>query len=321
MEKRNKLSFTSVSTYQECPKKYYLHYKENLRPAREKSALYFGKCLDQSFNKLLEKGTLKEALNLFYDNWGKAPDNLQYSKSDLDEDLLNFKGYSIRDPDARNWQSLLLKGEMIIIAFYEKALPKIKEVIAVQKPISIKNPEGDEVSGILDLIVKWEDGKTYLMDNKSSSMPYTLTSAKESNQLVLYYYVENDNLKLDGVGFIVFSKKINKNKVKTCSKCGKVGKGREKTCADVVGKTRCNGEFNISYNPEAEVQFILNTVDEKDEDRCIEMFDKANNGITNNNFEPNYKSCIGKYGKCTFYDYCKSGTMEGLVKKERKEEK
>lgn len=305
-----------MSMYSECPKKYQLHYREYLRPTQEKSALYFGKCLDNSFNKLLEKGTLEEALELFYDNWRKGLDlNLQYSKSDYDEDLIAWK-----DIEGSPWASLSIKGELIIKAFHDQALPKIKEVVSIQKPISIKNTEGDEVAGILDLIVKWDDGKTYLMDNKSSSVSYTSSSAKESNQLVLYYYVEKDNLPLDGVGFIVVSKKINKNKLKTCKKCGSSTTGREWTCNkpdQMISKNRCNCDFKVSFQPEAEVQFIINKVDETDENRCIEIFDKANYGITNEIFEPNFKSCIGKYGRCGFFNYCHHRSMEGLVKKEK----
>ena len=74
----------------------------------------------------------------------------------------------------------------------------------------------------MDLIEEWEDGKTYLLDNKSSSVKYAEDSAKTGQQLPLYYYIKKDDYKLDGVGYIVMSKKINKNKVKTCKKCWNV---------------------------------------------------------------------------------------------------
>lgn len=302
---RNKLSFTSTSMYSECPKKFFLHYRENLRPIQERSPLYFGRCLDNAFNVLLLRRNLEDALDNFDLEWAKAPANLSYSKSDLDLDLSD-------NPH----DCLHKKGKIIIQTYYEKVLPKIKKVITVQRPISLKNSDGDEVAGILDLIVEWEDGKTYLMDNKSSSVEYTPTSAKESNQLVLYYYIEKDNLKLDGVGFIVISKKLNK--IKTCTKCNKDKVGKERTCTIMYNNERCNGEFKLIKKPTANAQVIINQVEEKDEDRCIEMFDSANNGIINQNYEPNYKSCFGKFGPCVFNSYCHKNSMDGLFKKEDK---
>jgi hypothetical protein len=319
--KRNKLSHTSVSLYNECGRKYKLHYIDKIRSKDEKSALYFGKCLDNALNILLLNKDLNEALKLFEIDWKNAPTNLKYSKSDYDQELIDWEDKVEGSP----WDSLRIKGELLIMAYHTAVLPKIKNVVIIQKPVSIKNNEGDEVAGFLDLIVEWEDGKTYLMDNKSSSIPYSLTSAKESQQLVLYYYLEKDNYKLDGVGFIVLSKKINKNKVKTCKVCGTTSTGREKTCAKMVLKPgrftkeeRCNNEFSISYNPTVDVQFIINQVDEKDEDKCVDTFDLANNGILNQNFEPNFRACVGKYGKCVYFDYCKRDSMEGLIKKEQK---
>jgi hypothetical protein len=318
VEKRNKLSHSSVSIYSECGKKYKLHYIDRIRAKDEKSALYFGKCLDNAFNELLAGKDLALAQANFEIEWTKALEmDIKYSKSDVDEDLLAWVELPINKKQPA-WATLRLKGALLVKAYHDQVLPKIKKVIAVQKPVSIKNAEGDEVAGFLDLIVEWEDGKTYLMDNKSSSVPYTPTSAKESQQLVLYYHMEKDTYKLDGVGFIVLSKKIIKNKLKTCTKCGNETTGREKTCTRLENGVRCNGEFSISFNPEVEVQFIINEVDEAAEDRCIEVFDKTNEGLLNEKFDPNWQACIGKYGKCTYFDYCKKGSMDGLVKKEEK---
>lgn len=311
----NKLSHTSISMFTECGKKFDLHYNKKIRINYEKSALIFGKCIDNAFNELLETQNLNEALDLFNQQWGEVKTlEVKYSKSDVDEELLNWNGDDVVE-ELKPWCTLNIKGRLFIETFHREVLSRIKKVIAIQKPVSIKNEDGDEIAGFLDLIIEWKDGKIYLMDNKTSSVEYSETSGKESQQLVLYHYLEKDNYKLDGVGFFVLSKKINKNKVKTCIICKNETTGREKTCARIDNKIRCNGEFSLSYNPTVDVQYIFNQIEESDENKFIDIFDAANNGILNKKFEPNYNSCIGKFGKCVYYDYCTHGIMEGLIQK------
>lgn len=220
-----------------------------------------------------------------------------------------------------NWLSMRRKGLLMVKAYNEKVLPKIKKVIAIQERISLENCDGDTLMGYLDLVVEWEDGKIYILDNKTSLRDYEKDSAGKSQQLLLYYHAAKDKYKVDGVGFIVLYKRINKNRTKICSLCKYDGSGgRHKTCPNVIVKSRCDGEWIEKINPDVYIEYILNEVSPAAEDLVIETFDEANKGIKTENFGPNLSACY-KWGKpCEYLKKCWEGKDTDLVKLEKKEE-
>jgi hypothetical protein len=321
--KQNKLSFTKLSQYQECGLKYDLHYNQYLRPSKPKSALIFGNSIDEALNVLLETKDLNLAQQKFEDLWNKqlfnkkeislyTPGNVSFSKADLDEDLLEINNFTIDENIDPAWLSLFMKGELILKTYNDVVLPKIKEVIGIQTPIKIENIEGDSIEGKLDIIIKWEDDRILLMDNKTTSVKYTPESAKESEQLNLYYYIKKDEYKLDAVGFITIDKKVHWEYKKTCKKCKHVFNSNHKTCINTMFGKRCNSEVSIEKIPSININFIINNVDEKIQETTINNFDKLNEGISNNIFEANKNSCYGKFGKCVYFDLCHKNSLEGL---------
>lgn len=213
-----------------------------------------------------------------------------------------------------NWLSLRRKGHVMLQSYAIKVLPRIKKVIAVQKKSELLNDQGDSVVYIIDLIVEWEDGKIYLMDNKTSSIDYEDDSAMKSQQLVLYYHAEKEENKLDGVGFIVLNKNILKNRVKICSKCGFDGSStRHKTCNNEIEENRCGGEWKETISPECFIKVIINKVPPATEDLVLETFDGANTAIKTGNFPPNLNACGNSNFLCTYYRKCHYGDDEDLV--------
>lgn len=308
--------------YQECGHKYNLHYNEKIRPTVMSSPLLFGSAMDQALNLMLEGATVEESLALFTDkmthvtingvdyNIIDTPEVVKWTKSDV-EPLIS------EDPRL----SLLGKGKLAIEAYKSEVMPHIKRVITVQKSIEIKSADGDVIRGALDLVVEWEDGRILLLDNKTTSKPYDTNSAEMSPQLNLYYWANKDEFKLDGVGFITLSKKINRNEIKVCEKCGFDGSGqRFKTCTNQVDGKRCGGKWQISYKPKCDVQIIINDVNEKVLDNTFEQLDKVNQGIADGIFQANKKSCYN-FGKCVYFDLCHKGSMANLVKLPEKDEK
>lgn len=304
-----RLSHSAVQKYNQCSLCYDLHYNKGVRLKKTKSSLLFGSILDSALNELLLTKDLEKSLEIFQKSWQKIDSKTtEYLKSDLDEELLNH--FKINHPEiVKEWRSLQIKGRLFIQQYYHEILPKIKKVIAVQEPISIKNEEGDEITGFLDLVVEWEDGKIYLLDNKSSSYKYEPDSARLNNQLPLYYYATKKKYKLDGIGYIVLMKKINKNRMKICEICQTINVNSHKTCnqmheteIDNIGY-RCNGKFEITINPTVNIQYVFNEVQESDISRVIDLFDVANYNISNNIFATEHNPERGKFGFCDYKDY------------------
>jgi len=223
-----------------------------------------------------------------------------------------------------NWLSMRRKSHLMLKAYQKKVLPKIKQVLAVQKHILLTGKTGDDIECYIDLIVEWEDGKRYVIDNKTSYMQYEQDSPSKSPQLILYNYVANkEGFELDGAGFIVMYKMIDKNKIKTCSKCKHDGTGgRHKTCDQTYSETapfkRCNGEWIETINPECKVEVILNPISTEAKNLIIETYIAANEGIKNKHFGPNPNACYQFGNPCVYFDHCWKNKSDDLIQMEEK---
>lgn len=332
----NKISNSKLAVFSDCSLKYKYQYIDRLRSKIISSALLFGSAIDKGLNKLLETKSVEDAKTEFLTVFshhtnaeGKIVDtstslDVQYSSSDLDEELLSVEDTN-RPENERNWLSLRSKGLIMIDSYAKDILPRITKVIAIQEPISLKNEEGDELVGFLDIVVQLDDGKTYLLDHKTSSRPYEQDSAGKSQQLLIYFHECKEKYKVDGVGFFVLKKQINKNRTKICKTCGYNGTGAtHKTCPNepngqsltALKQKRCNGEWKTTINPTCSIDVILNEVNPATEDLIIQTFDSANENIKAEKFAPNLGSCMKYNRKCEYYGLCYEGSMEGLVKKE-----
>jgi hypothetical protein len=341
MSKPIRLSHSAVSMHSQCGYKYKLHYIDRLRPIKQGSALVFGSAMDLALNELIISKDLAKAEAIFDKNmhFAKINDeivhvpesrNIKYSKADLDTEILTPDDLKLnKDP---NWLSLRRKGLILLKAYQEQVLPKIKEVICLQKEINLQNEDGDTVIGFLDLAVIWEDGKRYILDNKTASRRYDENAVEQSQQLSLYFHAEQEEMKLDGAGFIVMLKEINKNRKKICAVCGFDGSGtRYKTCnneilhkhpalVDDAVEGRCDGEWIHSINPTGDIQILLGKVSPQMEDTVINTFDEACTGIKSGVFEKNLNSCFNPY-PCAFRKWCLNGDGSELLQLPEREEK
>jgi hypothetical protein len=333
-----KLSHSALQTYTECNLKWKLHYKDRLRSSVVGSALLYGGALDSALNILLKTKNLSKSQAEFDRRWriqeinGEMTDlstslNIKYSKKDLDEELLtdeellSFQNESTDTTNMKSWLCLRRKGHLALKAYHKKVMPLITKVLCIQKPFKLDNGEGDEINGYIDAIVEIDE-KKYLIDNKSSSIEYEKDSAGKSQQLITYYHSEKEEYKLNGVGFIVMYKAIEKNRKKICSICQFNGSStKHEKCNNLVDKKRCNGEWIITIDPECLIDVILNEVESDIEDKIINDFDQAVIDIKQERFEPNKNACISKFGKCQYFNYCHKDSLEGLITLPKREEK
>lgn len=282
-----KLSHTAKELYKRCPLAYYMHYILGLREKVVGSPLPFGSAIDEGLNVLLEGKTLAQAKKAFNVMWefpeingdkvlGRETDLIRYSKSDTKDGLSD-------DP----WESLRLKGEMLIEAYQEEIMPQIKSVLSIQKPISIKNDQGDIIRGFADIIVETQDGKKLLIDNKTSSQPYKQDAVLEGDkapQLALYYDHLKEQYNLDGAGFYVLEKYIRKTE------------------------------------PRTRVQVVTGVPTDEMIEKTFDDFDHVLYNIRMGLFPSNHPNCNTYFGDCICNKYAPSHghDLSGLVKVKRR---
>lgn len=218
-----------------------------------------------------------------------------------------------------NWCCLIIKGELMLKAYLEQVIPNIKKVIATQKAINIKSPDGDEIIGFVDAILEWKDGRVVIFDNKTSAREYEHDAVLKSQQLALYTHALENEYKTRTAGFIVLRKLIDKDATKKCSVCGMEGTGnRGRTCTNEINKKRCSGEWTEVLRPKAVIQILINDIPERYEELTMENFAEVNAAIKAEVFPRNFNSCqMGTSWRCAFYDYCHKGQQK-LIKLEDK---
>lgn len=369
----NRLSHSAVTKFQHCGKAYDFHYNKKIRTNVSKAALCFGTALDRSTGELLKGESLKKAKDNFDYNWRfqdvngtrvylPTHDKLVYAKSDFDKDLLSeddcikiertkevilslvskreekgFESLSNEEKIITNqafWFCLQKKGHYMLEAFKKKVMPRLTNVLSTQESISIKNDDGDEVIGYIDLVseVKGYDSPV-ILDIKTSAMKYDEDDAVIfSPQLSLYMHAVGEKYNTRLAGFIVLNKQLIKNKVKTCKVCKYVAESgsRHKTCNKEVEKNwcapnppinpaavsfiRCNGEWDEVIDPEVYVQFLVEEIPFATEELVLNNISDINTAISTGNYTANLSSCLNSFGsKCEFLELCYYGRMNGLV--------
>lgn len=216
-----------------------------------------------------------------------------------------------------NWWMAKKRGTLMLEAIYNEIIPKIVKVHSTQEKIELSNGK-DSVVGYTDLVADWETlGNTIIFDFKTSTRPYEEDSVRTSPQLALYMHALQEKYKTRKTGFIVLSKIIQKNRKKICSVCGNDGTGaRHKTCNNETTGKRCNGEWNETISPKANITVIIDTIPEQLENIVLENFDNVSKVLDTGVYIRNLGACRKNWGLCDFYGLCHSNSMKGLVKKE-----
>lgn len=321
----------------ECGRKYDFHYNKKLRPIQMNSALAFGKALDDALNNLLTTKDLASSKQIFLQNYIHSKGEVIFNDNDFDKDLLELINYpkiekltelhtkKVKDGVASLtptetlmyhdscYASLKEKGGVILDSYNKWVIPKIKQVVVVQDKLSIENDSGDTFEGFIDLIAEFKNGEVYLLDNKTTSYPYSKNSAQESFQLNCYYHFIKNKYQLNGLGFIVANKNLWKKKKKVCKQCQYDGsKASFRTCNQVIDGSRCKGEWDVQLEVTCFIDVILNKSSEVTEQLILETINSVNNNIKTQSYSPNLTHC--KQGKlvCSYFNYCYKQDKTGL---------
>ena len=199
------------------------------------------------------------------------------------------------------WLSLLNKGKKILTTFITDILPLIDEVVEVQGEIVADNGEGDQLSGYTDFICKMKGSTilnsevidymsnnikidpdkqyTVLIDNKTTSKPYTKDSVQKSEQLGIYETFRN----VDFCAYLAFNKVMPRS-----------GKVKYNFIIDVVDPQIKDLAFTDFAETLGEIE--------------AENFYKVETRET----------CDFFFGrKCEYFDLCKNNCSKGLYKKQK----
>lgn len=344
-----RLSHSKLDKFKTCGKMYDLHYNHKIRPETVTSPLIFGVAMDEALNVMLAGNN--DYKQVFDSKFSSATVNgqlvqiaeyplIKYNKNDFDKrfllqedyDRLMSKHYNTLEFKSGqdfvsfveelatlkvitqeeqivynlvNWLALRRKGHVLLDAYKEQIIPNIKSVTAIQKNISLKNDSGDEFIGIVDFIAVWSDNNEYIFDNKTSNRPYKLDAVAQSAQLMAY----SEELGIHKAGFIVMQKQIPWEQQNSCSKCGYSDVSRRSLCPN-----KC-GSLNKIHVPKPVIQVVLDDVSERNRDEMFTEIQYLTDEIKAGNFTPNLEKCNNVYGqRCPYYDYCRSGSMNKLVK-------
>ena len=189
-----RISNNKLDTYEVCGSKFKFRYIDNIKGNFTSSALLYGTAMDAALNYILESHRDKKEINqnkaneIFIDKmneWNPEINRLDFFKGDLPNPDVP---YDENDPKLQEeiWENICARGIASIGVYIRDVLPEIEEVLSVQNAGTIKNAEDDEYIFIVDFIAKMKDGRTVLLDNKTSSAKYPKNKVKKSQQLSLY---------------------------------------------------------------------------------------------------------------------------------------
>jgi hypothetical protein len=240
-------------------------------------------------------------------------------KNQLEEE--RSRRATVRFPEERhkalnllNWLSLRRKAHLMLEAYVRDIVPTIQSVTAIQKQVELKSDCGSSLIGYVDAVIRFKgDNEDTVVDNKTSSSPYSEDQVKNSQQLSLYTYA----LGLKKAAYAVMQKNIRMNREKVCGVCSFESTGTHKTCNNTIDGKRCGGIWNETVKPQAVTQLIIDSIEEQTQHVVIDNIAEVNDAIAAKVFPKNLSACKNIYGNpCPYINACWKNQTDYLEKVE-----
>jgi len=240
-------------------------------------------------------------------------------KNQLEEE--RSRRATVRFPEERhkalnllNWLSLRRKAHLMLEAYVRDIVPTIESVTAIQRQVELKSDCGSSLIGYVDAVIRFKgDSEDTVVDNKTSSSPYSEDQVKNSQQLSLYTYA----LGLKKAAYAVMQKNIRMNREKVCSVCSFESTGTHKTCNNTIDGKRCGGVWNETVKPQAVTQLIIDSIEEQTQHVVIDNIAEVNDAIAAKVFPKNLSACKNIYGNpCPYINACWKNQTDYLEKVE-----
>ena len=170
-----KLSHSAVSTYQECPQKYFLKHKKYVKPF---IPMRWPLVTGVAFHNLMNK---------MYNGADYSYEFLRRNWKPCFMDAMEKEASAFQS--TKGWEDWLTKGYILIAQFYKFA----KENGYLCKPLAtewvFEVPYGDfRIKGIIDLIIKKDDGSIHILDFKTGWAMMSDDDLAVTPQLTLYHW-------------------------------------------------------------------------------------------------------------------------------------
>jgi RecB family exonuclease len=170
------LSYSSISTYIECPLKFKLKYIDGYF---EKPKPYF------SFGS-----SLHDALEFMY-SFRPPPPSLEDVLKYFEKNWIS-KGYASEEEE----EGYFSYGKEILREYYRENIKDLKPPVAVEYKFDIEI-DGIPVTGYIDRIDKLEGGSAEIIDYKSGKNVFDKSQVEKNEQLTLYQIAVEDSIGMD----------------------------------------------------------------------------------------------------------------------------
>jgi putative RecB family exonuclease len=160
------LSYSQISTYQQCPLKYKLQYIDGLKP-KERPYFSFGT-------------TIHSAVEYFYKVKVPVPPSLENLLSYYESNWLS-EGYESKEEEEKQ----RAYGREIITTFWNTHAPNFRLPVATEFHF-YTDIEGIKLQGYIDRVDKLDSGGLSIIDYKTSREFFTREHLRQDLQLTLY---------------------------------------------------------------------------------------------------------------------------------------
>lgn len=183
-EIHNRLSYSQIDTFEQCPKKWTFQYIDKID--------FDDKNIHLDYGSAVHKGLENAFLELKTDKKLNEEDLLQtvsklssdYEWGDKDKELFHY---------AMNDMNRLIAYE----GFYERV--KDKDIVGVEDEFNLKIPtmlfgESTDITikGYIDLIYRDDDGKLVVVDHKTSNKKFDKNKRRSNLQIPIYFMAIKD---------------------------------------------------------------------------------------------------------------------------------
>lgn len=230
-----KLSWTSIRTFEECPRKFKLRNLDKIPHNRFSEFTAFGSAVHQILEINREASEFK---NVFADVLTKeiaAKFFIEWYHSNKTIDIKEFRMF-----DSRLVQTMFNQGEPLVHAAREELEKKFGkfEVVWVERGFDV-----DDVHGFVDLVLKTQNGRYHIIDYKTTSWGWNIDKQRDpltTYQLSLYKHFlakqENIDPRFVETYFLILKRNSGKAEILRMSS----GEKKKNNMLQMVEKVRFN---------------------------------------------------------------------------------